>query len=254
MSVSSVADRPGSNLEEVWQARVDLTVALRWAAKMALNEGVCNHFSLVVPGTTDRFLLNPQGLHWSEIRASDLIVVDPDGNVVEGNYTVEPTAFYIHSRIHLAKPEAKCVLHTHMPYATALCCVEGGRLEWASQNALRYYGRVGYDDRFNGVALDAAEGDRMCAELQDNDILFLANHGVIAAGSDVATTFDDLYYLERACLHQVLAQSTGLPLKVVPQDICELTARQIAGEKQQAYLHFESLKRMLERDDPDFMT
>ncbi len=254
MSGTSTAKKAdiGSNREEVWQARVDLAAALRWAAKFELNEGVCNHFSLAVPGTEDRFLLNPQGLHWSEIKASDLIVVDAEGNVLEGNHTVEPTAFYIHSRIHLAKPEARCVLHTHMPYATALCLVEGGRLEWANQNALRFYDRVAYGETYNGVASDAAEGDRMCAKLEDKDILFLAAHGVIVTGREVATTFDELYYLERACLQQVLAQSTGLPLRQIPQEICELTAAQIAGGREQSYLHFESLKRMLAREDPDF--
>ncbi len=239
--------------DAVWQARVALAAALRWAARLGLSEGVCNHFSLVVPGADDRFLLNPQGLHWSEITASQLVVVDADGTVVEGSHTAEASAFYIHSRIHLGKPAAKCVLHTHMAHATALCLVEGGRLEWANQNALRFYDRIAYDDRYGGVALAAEEGDRMCAALADNTILFLANHGVIVTGADVATAFDDLYYLERACQQQILAQATGLPLKIIPKDIRDDVRRQIgSSRREQAYLHFAALMRILDREEPDY--
>lgn len=242
----------GSNRQAEWQARVDLAAALRWAERFHLNEGVCNHFSLSVPGTADRFLLNPQGLHWSEIRASDLIVVDPDGNVIEGEHTAEPTAFYIHSRIHQARPDAQCVMHTHMPYATAICCLTEGRLEWASQNALRFYGRVAYDRVYNGVALDGAEGERIGNAFASASIVFHANHGVTVAGRNVAETFDDLYYLERACLHQVLAQQTGGTLNIIDEEICRKTAAQIDGERQQSHLHFAALKRLLDRDCPEY--
>ncbi len=122
-----------------------------------------------------------------------------------GKHTVEPTAFFIHGRIHRANPRAQCVLHTHMPYATALTIIDGGELAWASQNALRFHGRVAYDRDYNGLALSDAEGDRMAAKLRDADVLFLANHGVIVCGASVAYAFDDLYYLERACMLQVLA-------------------------------------------------
>ena len=98
--------------DAIREARIDLAAALRWAAKMGLNEGVCNHFSLAVPGTTDRFLINPQGLHWSEITPDDLVMTDPEGNIIEGRHPVEATAFFIHGRIHLGKPNAACVLHT----------------------------------------------------------------------------------------------------------------------------------------------
>jgi ribulose-5-phosphate 4-epimerase/fuculose-1-phosphate aldolase len=238
--------------DPAWQVRGDLAAALRWAVRYGLHEGICNHFSLALPGTADRFLVNPQGLHWSEITASDLVVVDADGRVVEGRHTVEPTAFFIHSRIHRANPAARAVLHTHMPYATALTLLEGGRLEPASQNALRYWGRVAYDDAYNGLAVSTAEGDRMCDKLGNADVLFLANHGVIVIGPDIATAFDDLYYLERACMAQVLAASTGGELRLVPTAIAELTRRQMTGEDQQAALHFAALKRILEREAPGY--
>ena len=137
-----------------FQARIDLAAVLRWADREGLSEGICNHFSLLLPGTTDRFLLNPQGVHWSEMRASDLIVVDSGGELIKGDYCAEPTAFFIHSSVHRSRPSAKCVLHAHPPYATALSCIADGRLEWCSQNSLRYYGRVAYDDEYNGFAFD----------------------------------------------------------------------------------------------------
>jgi ribulose-5-phosphate 4-epimerase/fuculose-1-phosphate aldolase len=236
-------------------ARIDLAAALRWAARLGFGEGVCNHFSMEIPPsnlsprTDSRFLINPQGLHWSEVTPDDLVVVDAHGRQVSGKHTVEPTAFFIHGAAHRCKPAAKCVLHTHMPYATALAVVQQGRLEWASQTALRFRGRVAYDDAYNGLALDDAEGERMCAKLADADVLFLANHGIIVTGPTMASAFDDLYYLERACMLQVLASGTGKPLRVLSDDIAAETARQMSCESQQAALHFEALKRLLDRDE-----
>jgi ribulose-5-phosphate 4-epimerase/fuculose-1-phosphate aldolase len=232
------------------QARTDLAVALRWAHRYGLGEGVCNHFSLVAPGETDRFLINPHGLHWSEMTPGDILLVDSAGEVVEGRHAVEPTAFYIHSRVHRSKRAPACVMHTHMPFATALTLLEGGRLEPASQNALRFYGRVGYDEEYNGLALDAAEGERIAARLNGADILFLQHHGVIVTGDSVANAFDDLYYLERACMVQVLAQGSGKLLKRVPHHVAAATAKQWAGERQQSTLHLASLKRILDREEP----
>jgi ribulose-5-phosphate 4-epimerase/fuculose-1-phosphate aldolase len=203
-----------------------------------------------VPGTTDRFLINPQGLHWSEVTAGDVVLSDAMGNVIEGRHPVEPTAFFIHARIHLGKPNAKVVLHTHMPYATALTAIEGGRLEMCSQNALRFQGRVAYDEAYNGLALDDSEGDRLCRAMGEADIAFLGNHGVIVSGPSIAMAFDELYYLERAAQLQVLAMSTGRKLSIVPTQIVQKTARQMAGESQQADYHFAALKRILDREEP----
>jgi ribulose-5-phosphate 4-epimerase/fuculose-1-phosphate aldolase len=232
------------------QARIDLAVALRWAHRYGLGEGVCNHFSLAAPGERDRFLINPQGLHWSEVTPGDLLLVDGAAEVIEGRHAVEPTALYIHTRLHGSKRAPACVMHTHMPFATALTLLEGGRLEPASQNALRFYGRVGYDEEYNGLALDEAEGARIAARLNGTDILFLQHHGVIVIGDSVASTFDDLYYLERACMAQILAQGSGKLLKRVPHHVAAATARQWAGERQQSVLHLESLKRILDRETP----
>lgn len=236
------------------EARADLAAALRWASRFGYGEGVCNHFSMEVPGQPGHFLINPQGLHWSEVTSADLVVVDAQGRKIAGRHSVEPTAFFIHGAIHRGKPAAKCVLHTHMPHATALTVIHGGRLEWVSQNSLKFYGRVAYDDAYNGLALDDAEGNRMCAQLAGADVIFLANHGVIVTGATMAAAFDDLYYLERACMLQVLAMGTGQALRVVPDTIASITARQMAQESQQAQLHFEALKRLLDRDEPGWRT
>ena len=139
-----------------------------------------------------------------------------------------------------------------MPYATALTSIRDGRLEMCTQNAFRYWGRVAYDEEYGGVALSNDEGERMCRAMGDKDILFLRNHGVIVSGPTVAQTYDDLYYLERAAMVQVLAMQTGRELHNVSEAMAEHTARQIAGEAQQAFLHFESLKRLLDRDEPDW--
>jgi ribulose-5-phosphate 4-epimerase/fuculose-1-phosphate aldolase len=239
-----------SNTQIEAAARADLTAALRWASRLGYGEGICNHFSMEMPGDPGRFLINPQGLHWSEVTTHDLVVVDAQGRRVSGRHPVEPTAFFIHGAIHRGKATAKCVLHTHMPYATALTVIQDGRLEWASQTALKFHDRVAYDDEYGGLALDDAEGERMCGRLADAEVLFLANHGVIVTGPDMATAFDDLYYLERACMLQVIAMGTGRPLRTLGESIAARTAKQMTGESQQAALHFAALKRLLDRDEP----
>jgi ribulose-5-phosphate 4-epimerase/fuculose-1-phosphate aldolase len=236
--------------DPVTQARLDLAAALRCAARHGLNEGVCNHFSMAVPGREDLFLVNPMGLHWSEVTPDDLVMADFDGNVVEGRYPVENSAFFIHGRIHQGNRRAQVVLHTHMPYVTALTSIEAGRIEMCTQNAFRYWNRIAYDDSYSGVALSAAEGDRMCRALGDKDILFLRNHGVIVSGPTVARAYDDLYYLERTAMVQVLAMQTGRPLHTIDEALAERTYLQIADDSELAELHFQSLKRLLDRDEP----
>src|SRR5690606_2071284 len=245
------ARRAQLDIDTVRQARLDLAAAFRMAVRLGMHEGICNHFSVMLPGA-DCFLLNPYGLHWSEIRASDLLVVDAEGRVLEGEGEAETTAFYIHSRIHLANPRATCVLHTHMPYATALTMVEGGGLEWAGQSSLNFYDDVAYDRIYNGQVLDAAEGDRIAAALGDKRVLFMANHGVIVVGRSVAEAFDDLYYLERACQAQVLAMSTGRKLLRIPDEVARNYNANSTERTRMGKLHFDSLKRLLDRDERDY--
>src|SRR5688572_12263740 len=206
-------------------ARVDLAAAFRLAVRMDLHEGVCNHFTLMLPDGK-RFLLNRYGLHWSEITASNLLALDAGGRILEGEGEFEKTAFYIHSRIHLANPKAACVLHTHMPHATALTLLENGRLEMVEQNALRFADDIAYDDTYNGLVVDNAEGDRLARVLGSKRVMFLANHGVIVVGPSVAEAFDLLYYLERACRLQVLAKSMNSKLRAVRPEIGRASCRE----------------------------
>jgi ribulose-5-phosphate 4-epimerase/fuculose-1-phosphate aldolase len=232
-------------------ARVDLAAAFRLAVRMDLHEGVCNHFSVMLPDGS--FLLNRYGLHWSEVSASNLLRLDAEGRILEGEGEFEKTAFYIHSRIHLANPRATCVLHTHMPYATALTLLENGRLEMVEQNALRFHDDIAYDDTYNGLVVDNAEGDRLARALGDKRVMFLANHGVIVVGPSVAEAFDLMYYLERACRLQVLARSMGARLKKVRDEVARDTCRLIlADTPKYAGAHFSALKRILDREEPDY--
>jgi len=231
--------------------RVDLAAAFRLAVRLDLHEGVCNHLSVMLDGK--RFLLNRYGLHWSEVTASNLLTLDADGNVLEGEGEFEKTAFYIHSRIHLANPRATCVLHTHMPYATALTLLEGGRLEMVEQNALRFHDDIAYDDIYNGLVVDNAEGDRLARALGGKRVMFLANHGVIVVGPTVAEAFDALYYLERACRLQVLARSMGGKFRAVrPEVVRDAYRMMLADAPKYAGAHFEALKRILEREEPAY--
>jgi ribulose-5-phosphate 4-epimerase/fuculose-1-phosphate aldolase len=231
--------------------RRDLAAAFRAAVRFGMHEGVCNHFSLAVEAN-GTFLLNPHGVHFSRLRASNLVLIDADGRSLGGDQAIH-TAFYIHARIHLASPAARCVLHAHPPYATTIACLEGGRLRPCHQNALRFVNRVAYYDDYGGLVLDAAEGDRIAASLADKSVLFLKNHGVIVAGPTVADALDDLYYLERAAEVQVKALSTGQPLALVPDDVAAEAARQFAKLNPiNAALHFDEIKRILDQEEPDY--
>jgi len=225
--------------------RNDLALALRAAAQHGLGEGVCNHFSIALPQRPDWFLLNPRGLHWSEVQGDDIVLVDAEGERLAGTHPVEPTAMFIHAAVHRIAGKA-CVLHTHMPYATALTLTDQRALDTTlSQNAMRFHGRVAVDAEYNGLALDAGEGERIARAMRGADVAFLGNHGVIVCGEKIAWAFDDLYYLERACTHQVLAQSTGRPLLPVQPELAARVAAQTMGERMQSDLFFESLRRMV---------
>ena len=227
----------------VARLRADLALALRAAAHHGLSEGVCNHFSVELPDASGRFLLNPRGLLWSEIGADDIVLVDADGTVLAGRHPVESTAMFIHAAVHRIAGKA-CVLHTHMPYATALTLTRSRALDTTlSQNAMRFYGRLAIDAHYNGLALDASEGERIATAMQGADVAFLGNHGVVVCGPRVDYAYDDLYFLERACMAQVLALSTGLPLLPVGAEVAALVAQQSMSERLQSELFFEALRR-----------
>ena len=225
--------------------RADLALALRAAAHHGLGEGVCNHFSVALPQRPDWFLLNPRGLHWSEVREDDIVLVDAQGRQLAGRHPVEPTAMFIHAAVHRIAGKT-CVMHTHMPYATALTLTDVRGLDPnLSQGAMRFHGRIAIDAEYNGLALDASEGERIARAMRGADVAFLGNHGVIVCGERVDYAFDDLYFLERACQAQVLALSTGRPLRPVQPDLAARVAAQTLGERLQSELFFAALRRML---------
>lgn len=239
--------------DAVAQARGDLAAALRLAVRFDLNEGIANHFSFAPPGAEDRFLLNPHGVHWSQVRAGDILLVDRHGAVLDGEGEADTSAICIHGQVHLRQPRARCVLHTHMPYATALTAIADGRLEPVHQNALMFHGDVAYDDEYGGLATSEEEGARLAAALGDKRVLFLANHGVIVVGKTIAEAFVDLYYLERACRVQVLAMSTGRPLRPVGDNVAAGTFDPARREDYvYARTHFAALKRVLDAEDPSY--
>ncbi len=223
--------------------RADLALALRAAAHHGLAEGVCNHFSVELPDGSGRFLLNPRGLLWQEVQAEDIVMVDTTGAALAGRHPVESTAMFIHAAIHRIARQP-CVLHTHMPHATALTLTADRALDPAlSQTAMRFHGRLAVDAHYNGLALDASEGERIARAMGDADVVFLANHGVVVCGPQLSHAYDDLYYLERACQAQVLAQGTGRPLTPVDAALAARVAAQTQGERLQSELFFEALRR-----------
>lgn len=243
---------PQDTAREEREARIDLAAALRLAGRMDLVEGVGNHFSYMLPGEPPRFLINARGQHFSEMTARHFIVAGVDGEVLAGDGELRPVAFYIHSRIHLARPDARCVLHAHPPYATALTMVEGGRIVGAHQLILRLGARIAYDDDFNGIALDEAEGDRIAAMMGEATILMMGCHGVTVTGPTVADAYDQLYFLERLCRYEVLARSTGLPLRAISEELRAQSVYPLGHPRYEAQQHFAALKRQLDREEPDY--
>ena len=249
------APAAGSDLERL---RVDLAAALRWAHRLGLSEGVDNHFSAAVADDDgvirgNRFLINPCGWHWSEVTASSLVLCDEDGNVLEGDNQVETSAFCIHSRVHVSVPSAVVVLHTHMPYATALTLLQDPELRMCEQNALMFDGRMAYDDEYDGLAHATDEGDRLARKIGNRSVLMMASHGVLVTGPDVASAFTDLYYLERAATFQVLARSTGGKLRTIADAVRAKAREQFAVDRPLlADRHFKALRRMLDREEPQY--
>lgn len=239
--------------DAIRQARIELAACFQLAARHGLEEGICNHFSALLPGHDELFLVNPYGYAFAEITASRLLVCHVDGHVVAGQGQPEATAFYIHARLHRAQPRLRAAFHTHMPNATALAMLEGPPLLWAGQTALKFYGRTAMDEHYNGLALDASEGDRIAAAMGGADILFLKNHGVMVGGPSIAEAWDDLYYLERAAEVQLKAMSSGRALKPVPPAIAQRSYEQMReGDAQSARAHLDSGLRRLRAEGHPF--
>jgi ribulose-5-phosphate 4-epimerase/fuculose-1-phosphate aldolase len=237
------------------EARADLAAAFRWAARLDWHESIANHFSVAISHDRRRFLMNPAGRHFSRVRASELLLLDAsDETLPEGPGAPDPTAWYLHALLHRRLPQAQCILHTHMPHATALCCIKGYELLMLDQNACRFHGRVAYDRGYDGMALSAAEGERVAALLADGkSVLMMGNHGVLVVGPSVAEAFDDLYYLERAAKVQLLALATGLEPAVIPADVAAKTCAQwFEYPGDYSRMHLDALRGILDEEEPDY--
>jgi ribulose-5-phosphate 4-epimerase/fuculose-1-phosphate aldolase len=233
-------------------ARVDLAAVLRWSARLGYQQGVCNHYSFLLPDQEDLFLVNPEGFFWSELTASSLIICDLDGNIVEGSGAVERTAFCLHAPIHRHNKKARAALHTHTPYATALCLLEGGQLEPVNMAGFQFAGKIAYDENHQGGAHSTMEGDREVSILGDKNILMMRNHGPMVVGRTIASAFDRLYYLEEVCKRQVLAMSTNRPMQHVPPEVVSQLSEDEELFDAYAEKHLTAIKRVLSREEPEF--
>ena len=234
-----------------WQARVELACAFRWTARLGFHESVANHFSVAVNASGRQFLINPGGRHFSRISASDLLLIDLDEPDDAALQATDPTAIALHSALHRNHPHARCLLHTHSRYATALACLADPTLPPIEQNAMRFFERVAYDDGFDGMGL-GDEAERVGRLLGDKPIMLMGNHGLLVAADSVAQAFDDLYYFERACELYFTARSSGLPLRVVSDEIARKTRQQWLDYPNFAAQHFAALLAILDEESPDF--
>jgi ribulose-5-phosphate 4-epimerase/fuculose-1-phosphate aldolase len=238
--------------QEFREARVDLAAVLRWSSRLGYQQGVCNHYSFLLPGQDNLFLVNPEGFFWSEISASSLLVCDLDGTIVEGSGSVEQTAFCLHAPIHRHNKNARAALHSHTPYSTALCLIEGGQVEPVNMPGFQFSGKIAYDEDCQGGALSTIEGDREAEILGDNHILMMRNHGPMVVGPTIAAAFDRLYYLEEICKRQILAMSTNRSLHQVPLAIVRQLSEETALFDAYAEKHLNAIKRVLGREEPEY--
>ncbi len=251
----SVHPLKSPSADPVRQARIHLAAAHRLAVLHELEEGIDNHFTVTLPGRDDRYLILPFGLHWSEARASDLIVFDESGATLEGEGAVELSAQCIHAPIHRICG-ARVVMHTHQTWALALNMLKDNRLLPASQTAAFFHGHVAYDDTYAGTADFPEEGERLARLIGDKQVLFMKNHGVLVTGATVAQAYRRLYRLERVCRAQVLAMGTGRPLEVLSDAIVAQVQAPPPNDRhsraERERLFFEAMMRILDRVNPGY--
>lgn len=235
------------------EIRIDLAAALRLSAKLGMHEAVANHFSAAVSQDGKFFLMNPKWVHFSKVKASDLILVHADdaGSFEKGK--IDSTAWAIHGQIHKLRPDIKVIMHLHPIYATALSCLKNPTLLPIEQNSARYFNRVSYDSNYSGMADQVAEGQRLANLLKDNTRLLMGNHGVLIASHDIGLAFDDMYTFERSSQILIHAYSTGQTLNILNDDVAEKTAKDWEKIEDFSMAHFEEMKSILTAEDPSFM-
>ncbi len=243
-----------NNVDTVTQARIDLAASLRLAVYHELEEGIDNHFTVTLPGYDDRYLVLPFGLHWSEARASDMIVFNEAGETLEGEGLVELSAQCIHAPIHRICGR-RVVFHTHQNWALALNMLENNRLVPACQTSAFLHGHIAYDDTYLGTADTLEEGERLAAVIGDRQIAFLRNHGVLVATDSIARAYRLLYMLERVCRAQIRAMSTGEKLLPISQSVIDQVQAPDEHDRHRGKrdgMYFDAMKRLLDREAPGY--
>lgn len=249
MTVTKLKNSPSH-----WTERVDLAAAFRWTARLNLHEGVANHFSLSVNEDGTQFLMNPNQVHFSRIRASDLLLLDAnDPATLDAPNAPDPTAWGLHGALHRRCPHARCAMHVHSIHATVLACLADSSLPPIDQNTAMFYERTVVDENFGGLAFEE-EGER-CAKLFTNPktkVMIMGNHGVMVIGSSVADTFNSLYYFERAAETYIRALQTGQKLRVLSHEIAAKTADELDDYPGQAESHLRELKLILDEEGSNY--
>ncbi|MHA6264373.1 class II aldolase and adducin N-terminal domain-containing protein [Arenibacterium sp. CAU 1754] len=239
-----------------WQERVDLAAAFRWTARLNMHEGVANHFSLAINDDGTRFLMNRNQVHFSRIRASELLDLDVnDPEAMTGPDAPDPTAWGLHGGVHRYCLHARCVMHVHSIHATVLASLADSSLPPIDQNCATFFNRYVIDDHYGGLAFED-EGKRCAGLLTDpkKKVMIMGNHGVLVIGDSVADTFNRLFYFERAAETYIRALQTGRPLRVLPDEVAEKTAQELETYPEQGDRHLAELKAILDHDGEDYAT
>ena len=234
--------------------RKDLAAAFRWTARLNMHEAVANHFSLAINADGSEFLINPNQMHFSKIKASDLLVIDAnDPETLEGPNAPDITAWGLHSAIHRHCPHARCAMHVHPMFSTVLASLADSRLLPIDQNTATFFNRYVIDDSYGGLALEE-EGERCAQLLQDpkKTVMIMGNHGIMVIGKSVAETFNRMYYFERAAETYIRALQTGQKLRILSDTIAEKTASEVDQYPEQSDRHLAELKEILDSERSDY--
>ena len=235
--------------EAEWQVRVDLAAAYRLTHHFGMTALIYNHITARVPGADDQFLINEYGLGYEEVTASNLVKMDMAGNVLEdGERQINLTGYVIHSAVHAARCDVACVMHTHTPYGMVASTLEEGLLP-LQQDAYQFHERVAYHE-FEGVAEDVDERERLVTDLGDKNAMIMRNHGLLTVGRSVGEAWVRMWHLEQACKVQVLAQSTGQPIRQASISAIEKTSAWYDADTVE--LEWPWLLRTIDRTDPSY--
>ncbi len=251
---NSIKQSPSPEKVSHWQERVDLAAVFRWIERLTMHEGVANHISLAVNESGSQFLMNPNQMHFSRIKASDLLLLDAnDPETLERPDAPDITAWGLHGSLHRHCPHIRCALHIHPTHSTVLACLKDSNLPPIDQNTAMFYNRYVIDEEFGGLAFED-EGER-CAQLLSDptkQILIMGNHGILCLGDSVAEAFNRAYYFERAAETYIRALQTGMPLRIMSDNLAEQVAYEIETYPEQADQHLEEVKAVLTAEGSDF--